>query len=152
MMQSCSLFDEYRDGELSRVAAGNFEAHLAECAECRAKMTLLNNLAFILRQDPAVMPVDLSGQIAGKAFGQKKTWDALVIGWLRPGPAFAALALVCVLFSALWFVPNYQPISANSEYEKLMDKIETINLDNGIQKIQNDTELISVMEQEVKSR
>lgn len=152
MMRSCNLFDKYRDGELNRVEAGDFEAHLAECADCRAKISLLDNLTFILRQDPAVMPVDLSGQIARKAFRQSKTWDALVIGWLRPGPAFAALALVCVLFSALWFVPNYMPANAYSEYEKLMDKVEKINLDNGILQIQNDTELIALMEQEVNAQ
>ena len=98
------------------------------------------------------MPMDLSEQIAEKAFRQNKTWDALVIGWLRPGPAFAALALVCVLFSALWLVPNYQPTSAYSEYEKLMDKAETINLDAGTLQTQNYTELIFLMEQEVKSQ
>ena len=98
------------------------------------------------------MTVDLSGKIAEKAFRQNKTWDALVIGWLRPGPAFAALALVCVLFSALWLVPNYQPTSAYSEYEKLMDKAETINLDTDSLQIQNYTELILLMEQEVKSK
>ena len=104
-MRLCDLFDKYRDGEISRIEGRDFEAHLAECAECRAKISLLDNLAFILRQDPVVMPVDLSGQIAEKAFHQNKSWDALVIGWLRPGPAFAALALACVLFSALWFSP-----------------------------------------------
>ncbi len=151
-MKLCDLFDQYRDGELGPNEAGNFETHLAECADCRAKISLLDNLAFILRQDSAIMTVDLSGKIAEKAFRQNKTWDALVIGWLRPGPAFAALALVCVLFSALWLVPNYQPTSAYSEYEKLMDKAETINLDTDLLQIQNYTELILLMEQEVKSK
>ena len=151
-MRLCDLFDKYRDGELDRVEKEDFEAHLAECADCRAKMSLLDNLAFILKQDPAIMPVDLSRQIAGKAFHQKKTWDALVIGWLRPGPAFAALALVCVLFSALWIVPNYQPTSAHSEYEKLMDEASAITLNTDITQIQSDTELIIWLEQEVNSR
>lgn len=150
MMRLCDLFDKYRDRELDRVEKEDFEAHLAECADCRAKMSLLDNLAFILKQDPAIMPVDLSRQIAGKAFHQKKTWDALVIGWLRPGPAFAALALVCALFSALWIVPNYQPTSAYSEYERLMDEAAAISLDNSILQIQKDTDLFSLMEQGIK--
>ncbi|MBN2321602.1 MAG: zf-HC2 domain-containing protein [Acidobacteria bacterium] len=152
MMKLCDLFDKYRDGELGRIEKRDFEAHLAECADCRAKMSLLNNLAFILKQDPVNMTVDLSGQIARKAFQQNTTWDALVIGWLRPGPAFAALALVCVLFSALWIVPNYQPTSAYSEYEKLMDEASAITLDADISQIQSDTELITWLEQEVNSR
>lgn len=152
MMQLCDLFDKYRDGELGRSEGSDFESHLAECADCRAKMSLLDNLAFILKQDPAVMPMDLSAQIAEKAFHQNKTWDALVIGWLRPGPAFVALFLVCVLFSALWLVPGYQPTSAYSEYEKLMDEASTINLDSNIQQIQSETELISLLEREVNSQ
>jgi predicted anti-sigma-YlaC factor YlaD len=152
MTRLCDLFDKYRDGELGRVEKGDFEAHLAECADCRAKMSLLDNLTFILKQDPAIMPVDLSRRIAGKAFHQKKTWDALVIGWLRPGPAFAALALVCVLFSTLWIVPNYQPANAYSEYEKLMDEASGFTLDTDISQIHSDTELITWLEQEVNSR
>jgi hypothetical protein len=152
MMRVCNQFDKYRDGELSRIEGREFENHLAECADCRAKMSLLNNLTFILKQDPAIMPVDLSGQIAAKAFRQNKTWDALVVGWLRPGPAFAALALVCVLFSALWLVPNYKPTNAFSEYEILLEEANSINLDSSIQQIQSDTELISLLEREVNSQ
>jgi len=152
MMQICDLFDKYRDGELDRIEERDFESHLAECTDCRAKISLLDNLTFILKQDPAVMPVDLSAQIAEKAFHQNKTWDALVIGWLRPGPAFAALFLVCILFSALWLVPGYQPTNAYSEYEKLMDEASAITLDTDISQIQSNTELIAWMEQEVTSR
>lgn len=151
-MKNCTLFDKYRDGELSGVEKREFEAHLAECSDCRAKMSLLNNLAYILRQDPAVMPLDLSGQIARKAFQQNKTWDALVIGWLRPGPAYAALALVCVLFSALWLMPNYQPANASSEYQMLLNEANAITLDSSIQRIQSDTEFILLLEQEATSQ
>jgi len=151
-MKICTLFDKYRDGEISGVEKREFEAHLALCSDCRAKISLLNNLAYILRQDPAVMPLDLSGQIARKAFQQNKTWDALVIGWLKPGPAFAALALVCVLFSALWLMPNYQPTSAFSEYEMLLEDASAISLDSGIAQIQSDTELILLLEQKATSQ
>ena len=151
-MKICTLFDKYRDGEISGVEKREFEAHLALCSDCRAKISLLNNLAYILRQDPAVMPLDLSGQIARKAFQQNKTWDALVIGWLKPGPAFAALALVCVLFSALWLMPNYQPTNAFTEYEMLLEDASAINLDSGISQIQSDTELILMLEQEATSQ
>jgi len=151
-MRICTLFDKYRDGELSRVEGREFEAHLTDCADCRAKMSLLNNLAFILKQEPAVMPADLSVQIAKKAFQQNKTWDEIVIGWLRPGPAFAALALVCILFSTLWLVPNYKPINAYSEYKMLMDEASAINLDSSISKIQSETELILWLEHEAISQ
>ncbi|MBN2243607.1 MAG: zf-HC2 domain-containing protein [Acidobacteria bacterium] len=152
-MRLCDLFDKYRDGELSGTESRDFKAHLDQCADCRTKMSLLDNLAFILKRDPAVMPVDLSRRIAQKAFRRNETWDALVIGWLRPGPAFAALALVCILFSALWLVPDYlAPASASSEYEKLLDRAERIVMDNSIVQIQNDAELIALMEREVQSQ
>ena len=115
-------------------------------------MLLLDNLAFVLKQDPVMMPRDLSRQIAKKAFRQNKSWDALVIGWLRPGPAFAALALACALFSALWLVPNYQPTSAYSEYEKLLDEANSMNLDSSISQVKRDIELIVQLEHEVKSQ
>ena len=152
MMRICTLFDKFRDGELRRVEMEKFKAHLAECEDCRAKISLLNNIAYVLKKDPAVMPADLSGQIAKTAFQKSKTWDALVIDWLRPGPAFAALALVCALFSALWLVPNYQPANAFSEYELLLDEASAINLDSGISQIQSDAELISLLEQGTKSQ
>ena len=151
-MGLCNLFDKYRDGELSRVEGRDFEAHLTECADCREKMLLLDNLAFVLKQDPVMMPRDLSRQIAKKAFRQNKSWDALVIGWLRTGPAFAALALACALFSALWLVPNYQPTSAYSEYEKLLDEANSMNLDSSISQVKRDIELIVQLEHEVKSQ
>ena len=152
MMKTCTLFDKYRDGEISGIAKGEFEAHLAECADCRMKMFLLNNLAFVLKQDSAVMPLDLSGRIAKKAFQQNKNWDALVVGWLRPGPAFAALALVCVLFSALWLMPNYQPANASSEYQMLLNEANAITLDSSIQQVQSDTEFMLLLEREVRSQ
>lgn len=148
MMKICNLFDKYRDGELSRAEEREFHTHLGECANCRVKMSLLNNLALVLKQDPAIMPVDLSGQIAKKAFQQDKTWDAIVLGWLRPGPAFAALSLICILFSTFWIVPIYQPTNAFSEYEKLMDEANAVNLDTGISQIQSDAELAVWLEQE----
>ena len=151
-MNICTLFDKYRDGELSRPEVREFKSHLAGCSDCRAKMALLDNLAFILKQDPAAMPVDLSGQIAKKAFQQNRTWDEIVIGWLRPGPAFAALALVCILFSTLWIVPNYQPVNAYLEYEMLMEEATAVNMDSSISQIQIDTELVLWLDQEAKSQ
>ena len=151
-MKTCNLFDKFRDGELSQTERREFEAHLAECADCGAKMSLLNNIAVILKRDPAVLTVDLSGRIARNAFHPNKTWDSLVIGWLRLGPAFVALSLIALLFTALWLVPGYQPINAYSEYEMLMDEANATNLNASISQIQSDTELILWLEQEAKSQ
>jgi len=150
-MKICALFDKYRDGELSRVEEETFQAHLDGCGDCRGKMFFLDNLAVILKKDPVVM-TDLSGQIAKKAFQQNAAWDTILLGWLRPGPAFAALSLVCLLFSTLWIVPNYKPTNAFSEYERLLDETDAVNMDISISQIQSDAELVIWMEQEAWSQ
>jgi len=150
-MKTCTLFDRYRDGELNRVDTESFHSHLVACADCRLKISLLDNLAAVIKNDPFVM-TDLSGQIAKKAFQQNKTWDAILLGWLRPGPAFVALSLVCLLFSTLWFVPNVRPTNAFSEYEKLLDEANAVNMDSSISQIQSDAELFTWLEQEARSQ
>jgi hypothetical protein len=91
-------------------------------------MSLLNNLVRILRQEE-VRPVDLANQIARQAFMGRESWAALVVSWMRPGPAWAALSLIIVLFSFLFLMPGNQEIDIYSEYEKLMDEIESVGLD-----------------------
>jgi hypothetical protein len=151
-MKTCTLFDKYRDGELSQAEEKTFQAHLAECADCQGKMFFLDNLAAVLKNDPIVMR-DLSGQIAEKAFSLNKTWDAVLLSWLRPGPAFVALSLVCLLFSTLWILPSYQPsTNAFSEYERLMSEANAENMDSIISQIQSDAELVVWLEQEVRSQ
>jgi hypothetical protein len=150
-MKTCALFDKYRDGELSGVEEKVFHSHLAECEHCRGKIALLNNLALILKKDPVNM-TDLSAQIVKRAFQQDKTWDTILLGWLRPGPAFAALSLLCLLFSTLWIVPNYKPTNVFSEYERLMGEANSVNMDASISQIQRDAELVVWMKQEAKSR
>ena len=83
-MQTCDLFDKYRDGELEADGRKVFESHLSACEDCRTKMALLNNLVKVLRQEE-VRPLDLADQIARKAFQRNRTWDALLISWFRPG-------------------------------------------------------------------
>lgn len=150
-MKTCALFDKYRDGELGRVEREKFHSHLGDCTDCQGKMIFLDNLTLVLKKDPVVM-TDLSGQIAKKAFQQNTTWDAILLGWLRPGPTFAALSILCLLFSALWIVPSYKPTNAFSEYERLMDEASAENMDSSISLIQSDAELVVWMEQEAKSR
>lgn len=146
-MDACKLFDKYRDGELSATERSGFESHLATCADCRAKMSLLNNVVYILKQD-VTQPVDLAEKIAQRAFRQGKSWDALVISWLRPGPALAALALLLVVFSYIWFVPGYRQRTLLSEYESLMNQADEINLSTRISQADNDSELVVWLQQE----
>ena len=148
-MQTCNLFDRYRDDELSADERNEFELHCAVCERCRTKMALLNNLVCVLKQNEAQMPmVDLAAKIAERAFRQTRSWDALVVSWIKLGPALAALALVLVLFTFLWLGPNYQPINAFSEYETLMEEADAINLEMSVSEVRNDSELVIWLAQE----
>jgi hypothetical protein len=149
-MRICKLFDKYRDGEVDAVERSEFESHLAICDDCRTKISLLNNLAHILRQEE-LPPLDLADRIAQRAFRQGYSWDALIISWLRPGPALATLAVMLVLFSFLWLMPGSRQI-VYSEYEKLMEEVDAINLEASALQIHNDSELVMWLEQEGNQR
>ena len=145
-MKTCKLFDKYRDKELDDTERSRFEAHLAACDECRTKMARLNNLVSVLNRD-RIRQIDLSEQIARKAFEEGRSWDILVVSWLRPGPAFAALALMFVLFSFLWLAPNFRGVNSYSEYEKLMDEADAVNIESSIADIRNDSDLVIWLQQ-----
>jgi hypothetical protein len=148
-MQICDLFDTYRDGELGSVERSEFQSHLAVCEECRGKMSLLNNLVHILKQEES-QPMDLANQIARRAFLEQESWSTLVVSWLRPGPAWvAALGMMIVLFSFLWLKPVGQKLDFYSEYEKLMSETESVNLSSStsLSPARTDSELVLWLEQ-----
>jgi hypothetical protein len=147
MMRTCNVFDKYRDGELDAAGRKEFEQHLASCRECREKASLLNNIVGVLRQEE-VRPLDLADRIARQAFKTRTSWDSLVAAYLRPGPAFAFLTLMLILFSFLWIMPQNRSINAYTEYQQLIDEAEAINLDASAYKVNNDSELVLWLEQE----
>jgi hypothetical protein len=153
-MRICDLFDKYRDGELGSVEQGEFQSHLAVCEECRGRMSLLNNLVHILKQEE-IRPMDLANQIARRAFQEQESWSTLVVSWLRPGPAWvAALGMMIVLFSFLWLKPIGQKLDFYSEYDKLMSETEAVDLSSStsISQARTDSELVLWLEQEGKSQ
>ncbi len=147
-MQPCSLFDKYRDEELEPDELEHFTQHLTSCPNCRGKLSLLDNLVYVLRQDETPVFVDLAERIAEKAFQQARSWDAMVVSWLKPGPVWAALALVIVAVSFLWLGSSYNPTNASYEYETLMEEAEAMNLDVNVLEIQDNSELVIWLAQE----
>jgi hypothetical protein len=152
-MRTCKLFDKYRDKELNPEERERFEMHLADCADCQTKRHLISNIAFVLKQEEAIALPDLSRRIAFRAFSQKKTWDSLVISWLRPGPALATLTAALALFSFLWISLGRQSITVSySEYETLMNEADALNLSASAAQIHTDSELMLWLEQERSSQ
>lgn len=135
-MRRCELFDKYRDGELGAAEQRAFESHLAVCDRCRTKMALLNNLVSVLKLD-VPRSSDLANRIAQKAFQKDDSVASLVVSWLHPGPAWAAaLGMMLVLFSFLWFRSGKPQFDMYSEYEKLMSSESAITLDTNTSLIQ----------------
>jgi anti-sigma factor RsiW len=145
-MRTCNVFDKYRDGELNSAERDEFEKHMAVCEDCRTKMSLLNNIVHFLKQEE-INPVDQAERIARQAFKSGNSWDALVVSWLRPGPALAALTLVLALFSFLWIMPESQQINASSEYEKFMNEADEILAGMSVTQVRNDSELMLWLKQ-----
>ena len=150
-MRICDLFDKYRDGEMKASEQKEFQDHLLICEDCRAKTALLNNLVQVLKQE-AIRPLDIADQIARRAFQKDKSWDALVVSWLRPGPVLAALSLMMVLLSFLWLLPGKGQVSAYSEYEKLMDEADSINQKADLPQISSESALGLWLQQEGSSQ
>jgi hypothetical protein len=126
-MRTCKLFDKYRDKELSQDVRTQFEAHLAVCLDCQTKKYLIDNIAFVLKQDEAIEQPDMAERIAWQAFARRRRWDSLVISWLRPGPALATLTLSLALFSLVWVFLDRQTTSApDSEYESLISDTDLL--------------------------
>ena len=144
----CNLIGRYRDKELSAAERSEFESHLATCEYCRTTMSLLNNVASLMRAEE-LHPVDLADRIARQAFRKELSWDSEIISWLRPGPALAALSLILILFSFLFMMPGNMRMSTYSEYDKLMDEAaETSDLGVSSPQAQNNSELVFWLEQE----
>jgi anti-sigma factor RsiW len=150
-MRTCDLFDKYRDGELESAERSEFQSHLAGCEDCRTKMNLLTNLVQVFRQ-AEVRPLDLADQIARQAFLKDRSWDAIVVSWLRPGPVLAALSLILVLFSFFWLLPGNSQGSAYSEYQRLMDEADSINQKASLLQAGNESALGIWLQQEGNSQ
>lgn len=150
-MRTCDLFDKYRDGELESAKRREFESHLSACEDCRTKMSLLNNLVQALKLEE-IQPQDIADRIARQAFLKNKSWDVIVLSWLRPGPVLAALSLALALFSFLWLLPGNGQVSAYSEYQRLMDEADSINQKASLSQIGTESALGIWLQQEGNSQ
>ncbi len=97
--QSDTLLHPYLDGELDVVRAAEFEAHLAECAECSAALVGLDQLSRTLRTSQLHAPA--SASLRAKLIAQLPQEDAPPrrrFSWLWLVPV-AAAAILLLAFS-----------------------------------------------------
>ncbi len=153
-MRVCEWFDRYRDDELSADQREQFRAHLAGCPECSGRMMLLDNLVCVLRLSPPEAPPGLAERIARSALTPRKSWDALVVSWLRPVPALITLAVTVLLFSALWLMPGFRRVDTTTvgEYEALVNESYGLGGSGGVGQVHSDDDLANWLEQEGGAR
>jgi hypothetical protein len=146
-MSDCKKFDRFRDREMSAAEQSAFEAHLAVCVECRTKMFLLENVVRFLKREE-VEAADLADRIAAQAFRRRRSWDTILVSWLRPKLALAALALALIFVSLVWFFPGNRQMNLLSEYEELMIEADAIIPGTDISQANADSELVLWLQQE----
>jgi len=122
MARECGWFDRYRDGELSPAQIADFEAHVAGCDGCRTKTLLLNRLVLALEREEAGSPVASPNSIAARACASPPSWDDVLVSWLKPAPAWSAVAVLLVLFALIWRAPGPQQPGTAWEFETLMSQ------------------------------
>lgn len=141
MNKNCDQLNQYRDGMLDPERRRQFESHLEHCAECRNQLLLLNNLVRVIRSRETPEPVLHPERVAARAYEESRSWDILFLTWLRPAPAWSGLALLAILLLYLWTAPSAQQVSANGEYEVLMNESDSISAQSGTLTALTDDEL-----------
>jgi anti-sigma factor RsiW len=134
MLRHCSWFDRYRDGALNPAQKAEFESHIAVCDACRMKERLLNRLVIVLEREEVGRPAAPANLVAARAFEEPPSWDALLVSWLSPAPAWSAVVVLLVLFSFVWMAPTTQQTGSSSEYEVLMspgDQADSVGSPSG---------------------
>ncbi len=152
-MRVCEWFDQYRDDELNAEQHRQFEAHLEGCSDCRARTALLDNLVRALNLSSTEVPIGFAERVARRAFHQPKSWDALVVSWLRPAPTLVALVAMLVILSSMWLIRSSRHVetAAYGEYEALVNESYSLNPGASGQ-VHGDDELIGWLEQEGNTR
>jgi len=123
MSMLCNSFNRYRDGMLDSEQTIRFESHLGECNLCRPRLLLLNNMVEAIRNQDMPVLKDLPGKITACAYEQGRSWDAMLLSWLKPVPAWSFAALV-IITAFLWIAPFIQQSAPSSNYENLMTSID----------------------------
>jgi anti-sigma factor RsiW len=119
MIMLCDLFNQYRDGMLAPEQMNQFESHIEECIRCRHRLMLLDNLVGVIRNQEMRALNDSPRAIAARAYEKSKSWDVLLLSWLKPLPAWSMAALL-VIVSSLWVASLIQRPVPGSNYEDLM--------------------------------
>jgi anti-sigma factor RsiW len=146
MICLCNWFDRYRDGELHPEQREQFEAHLITCNNCRQRNILLDNMIQALKMRPLPLPEVCPEHIARQAIQNCDSWDVVLVSWLKPISAWAAVALLLMVSALLWVLPAMPATSAYPEYEALMMGLDPNGSIENTPLTQADEDLITWLE------
>ena len=97
---SCKYFrlmaDEYIEGELTEAEMREFEAHIAECEECRRELEKIRALNAILRSNRERMPEGLHSRIMSAIEAEPKRKPRGKSAFFRTAAISAACVMLCL--------------------------------------------------------
>ena len=117
----------YVDGRLAAGEHGAVEAHLAECAACRARAAEFCAVWGLLDELPASEPSPaFDARLRARIAAEPRAWW---LGWLVPSPQMAAAlaVLVLVAVAAVLFAPvaeQQMALGTNGKQEQLTSEEE----------------------------
>ena len=152
MREACKWFDRYRDGELNQSRRALFESHLVSCADCRQALTLLDNVVRAIAAVDAPLRPAFAQNTTAVAFQSSRSWDALLVSWLRPARAWPAWALLVVLCASLLLFSFGKYGDVYADYEVLLTGSENGAFGRDMARIRNDDDLLRWLQQEGKNR
>ena len=110
---SCKKFrlwaDEYIEGELTAAEMREFEAHIAECEECRKEFEELRALKEAIKSAAKEMPAELHSRIMASIEAEPKKTTRRKVAFFRSAAISAACVMLCLSATlAITMIPMWR--------------------------------------------
>ena len=110
---SCKKFrlwaDEYIEGELTAAEMREFEAHIAECEECRKELEELRALKEAIKSAEKEMPAELHSRIMASIEAEPKKTTRRKVAFFRSAAISAACVMLCLSATlAITMIPMWR--------------------------------------------
>ena len=110
---SCKKFrlwaDEYIEGELTAAEMREFEAHIAECEDCRKELEELRALKEAIKSAEKEMPAELHSRIMASIEAEPKKTTRRKVAFFRSAAISAACVMLCLSATlAITMIPMWR--------------------------------------------
>lgn len=101
--------DEYIEGELTAAEMREFEAHIAECEECRKEFEELRALKKAIKSAEKEMPAELHSRIMASIEAEPKKTTQRKVAFFRSAAISAACVMLCLSATlAITMIPMWR--------------------------------------------